>query len=107
MHDAVSLMAPDADAAKASVELESLRRFVRSIPNLHDLLSVPIIDESEATLRAEMRRHLRALATTLMEAAHIDANGARAVVFRAVSTIAEQLATVSASGIAAASGRDH
>ncbi len=92
----------------ASVKLDSLQRFVMSVPILQHLLSVPVGGQQEAALRAEMRRTLGALATTLTEASHVEASRSRAAVFRAASMVAGRLATVPPAGtVVAASGRDH
>jgi DNA-binding NtrC family response regulator len=93
---------------EASVKLESLRQFARSVPSLQQLLSNPVCSQREAALRAEMRRTLRALAATLTEAAHEEASRPRAAVFRAALAVATQLASVPAPGTTLAErGRDH
>jgi DNA-binding NtrC family response regulator len=93
---------------EASVKLDSLQRFVRSVPNLQRVLSVPVSCQREAVIRSEMRRTLGVLSATLLEAAQVEASGTRAAVLRAASTVASRLSTVPAPGTAiAASGRDH
>jgi CheY-like chemotaxis protein len=93
---------------EASVKLDSLQRFARSVPSLQRLLSVPVGGQREAALRAEMRRTLGALSAILTEAAHVEASRTRAAAFRAASTVATRLATVPAPGSAIAPrGREH
>ncbi|HYC60100.1 MAG TPA: hypothetical protein VEK79_11105 [Thermoanaerobaculia bacterium] len=87
--------------AGTPAELDSLKRFVRSVPSLEDLLSVPVVSQREAVLRAEMRRTMRALSVTLADAAQIETSSTRATVFSAAAMVAARLAGT------AASRRDH
>jgi DNA-binding response OmpR family regulator len=91
-----------------SVRLESLQRFVKTVPSLHRLLSVPVTSDREAELRAAMRRTLGTLAAMLADATHVEASSTRAAVYRAASTVAGRLANGSApESRVAESGREH
>lgn len=92
---------PSDSDGDAPMKLESLQRFVRSIPNLERLLKSAVSCQQEAVLRAEMRRKLGTLSTTLMEAAHVEASRTRSAVFHAASLAAAQLATAPAPASAA------
>ena len=93
---------------EVSVKLDSLQRFVMSVPALEQLLSIPADGQREAAIRTEMRRTLGALAATLTEASHVESSMARAAVFRSTSTVAGRLSTVPAPGTGLGpSGRDH
>ncbi|HSP33459.1 MAG TPA: response regulator [Thermoanaerobaculia bacterium] len=92
-------------ARAGSLNPASLERFVISVPSLQDVLSVPVTSQSEAALRAEMRRTLSALSSTLTDAASVEANNTRAAAFRAASTVAAQLASPAMANVA--SRRDH
>lgn len=99
---------PDEPARQESKNLESLQRFVRNVPSLHDLLSVEASSEREAALRVQMRRTLGALSATLREAADVEASRTRAAVLRAASTVASRLAAVPAPAlIELLARRDH
>ena len=94
--DHSSLLWPQTEPA---MKLESLQAFVSKVPNLQHLLSVPVTCQREAALRTEMRRTLGVLASTLMDAADVEPSMTRAEVYRAASTVAEQLATASAPAV--------
>jgi len=89
-----------------SVKLSSVERFVTTVPSLQRMLAEPVASEREAVLRAEMRRTLGTLSSTLLDAAHVEASRIRAAVFRAASTVASQLAMTS-SRTPAVRGNDH
>jgi CheY-like chemotaxis protein len=76
-----------------SGEMESVRRFVTSVPSLRQVLSVPVATQAEATLRAEMCRTIGALSVTLNDAACVETSLTRVAVFRAASKVAERLAS--------------
>jgi hypothetical protein len=75
------------------IELETVRRFVSTVPSLQRLLSAPVISAREAMLRTEMRRTIQALSAELDHAARAEASRSRAAVLRGASTVAAQLAT--------------
>ena len=90
------------------MKIESLQRFVSTVPKLRHLLSVPVTGQREAALRSEMRRTLGALSSMLMEAAHGEASRTRAAVYCAASTVAGRLSNVPVPDRASvATGRNH
>ena len=88
------------------LNLETVRRFVSTVPSLHGLLSAPVVSAREAMLRTEMRRTIGALSAALDDAAQGEASPERAAVFCAASTVAAQLAT-QATHERRAAARDH
>ena len=97
------------DAASGDAQsVQSVQRFVRSVPSLEILLSVRVCCEREAALRAEIRRALGVLSETLLDAAQAEASRTRAAIFRAASMVAARLAASPAPAAAArTTGRDH
>ena len=92
----------------SSPEMESVRRFVTSVPSLQQVLSLPVTSPAEAALQAEMRRTIDALSVTLNNAARVETCRARVVVFRAASRVAARLAsTTSWPEMRAGALRDH
>ena len=90
------------------MQLESVRRFVISVPSLREVLSIPVTSPAEAALREEMCRTIDALSITLNEAARVETSLAHVAVFRAASKVAARLAsTTSWPETTAAMRRDH
>ncbi len=90
--DEVSSALSVGSIAEASIDLRSLRHFLRDVPDLRRLLSAPASGEQELLLREAMRRAVAALATVLDGAAGVEAASARAAVLRGTSRIASELA---------------
>lgn len=67
-------------------------RFISDAPDLHRLLTSPPDSQRELFLRAQLRRTVRAISTTLCEAARIEPSAARAATFRTASNVAAHLA---------------
>jgi DNA-binding NtrC family response regulator len=82
----------DADG-EALVQLDTVRRFVSTVPSLRRLLGAPVGSVREAALRTEMRRTVGALSAVLDHAAQIEASGTRAAVLRDASAVAALLTT--------------
>jgi DNA-binding response OmpR family regulator len=92
---------------EGAVNLDSLRRFAMTLPNLQHLLSVPVGGQPEAALRAEMRRTLGELAAALRQAARGEASTRSAAVFHAASSMAAELAAPALARPLLARGRGH
>jgi DNA-binding response OmpR family regulator len=87
-------------------DFEAVRRFVTEAPKLQRLLDGPDGSPDELILRARLRETVRAISTTLLEAAAAELVPARAKAFRAASTIAAALAADAPRRLLVAS-RDH
>ena len=90
--DAVASALSSGSITEASIDFDSLRRFVLDVPDLRRLLSAPAKGEQELLVREALRRAFAALATVLDDAAQVEAARERAAVLRRTSLIASELA---------------
>jgi CheY-like chemotaxis protein len=94
---------------ESPMKMESVHRFVESVPGLRRVLSLPVTCETEAALHAEMRRTIGELSATLDYAARMEKSRSRLAVFRAASKAAAGLAITAYSAELPISGsrREH
>ncbi|HEX6096970.1 MAG TPA: hypothetical protein VF432_11650 [Thermoanaerobaculia bacterium] len=97
----------DESAGASGAILNAVERFVRAVPRLRRLLALPAASDRELLLRAEMRRTIATLATTLDEAARGERRRTRAALYRAAANVAAELAAAPAALVAAPVSRDH
>ena len=76
----------------AAIDFNSVRRFLRDVPNLRRVLSEPPSCEQELILREAISRTVADLAIVLDDAARVEAVPVRAAVLRGTSLVALALA---------------
>jgi hypothetical protein len=103
----VSIGADPTAGSAGVVDLNAVKRFVRTVPSLRRLLALPALSDRELLLRAEMRQTIAKLAAALDEAARGEPGKIRAAVYRAAAAAAADLAAGPAALMAGPVTGDH